>query len=50
MTLALRLIWIGRKRFEPKYDICFEMIIEGLFTEWSERQARCFGQDVSAVD
>ena len=41
---------IGRKRFEPKYEICFEIIIEGLFTEWSERQARRFSQDVSAVE
>jgi hypothetical protein len=41
---------IGRKRFEPKYKICFEIIIEGLFTEWSERQARRFGQDISAVE
>ena len=40
---------IGRQRFEPKYGICFEIIIEGLFTEWSERQARRLGQDVSAV-
>ena len=31
MTLALRLIWhaIGRRRFEPKYGICFASIIEG---------------------
>jgi hypothetical protein len=41
---------IGRGRFEPKYGICFETIIEGLFTEWSERQARHFAKDVSAVE
>ena len=41
---------IGRVRFEPKYEICFEIIIEGLFTEWSERQGRRLGQDVPAVE
>ena len=41
---------IGRKRFELKYEICFAIIIEGLFTEWSERQAWRFGKDVSAVE
>ena len=37
-------------RFEPKYEICFEIIIEGLFTEWSERQGTRLGQDVPAVE
>jgi hypothetical protein len=41
---------IGRNRFESKCGICFEIIIEGLFTEWSEREARRFGLDVSAVE
>jgi len=41
---------IGRERFEPKYEACFEIIIEVLFTEWSECQARRFGKDVSAVE
>jgi hypothetical protein len=41
---------IGRERFEPKYEICFEVILEGLFTEWSERQGRRLGQDVAAVE
>jgi hypothetical protein len=41
---------IGRKTFEPKYEICFEIIIEGLFTEWSERQARRFGKDTPAIE
>ena len=40
----------GRQKFEPKYEICFEIIIEGLFTEWSERQARRFGKEVSSVE
>jgi hypothetical protein len=35
---------------QAKYRIDFEVIIEGLFTEWSERQARRFGKDVSAVE
>jgi hypothetical protein len=35
---------------QPKDEICFLIIIEGLFTEWSERQARRFGKDVSAVE
>jgi hypothetical protein len=37
----------GRETFELKYEICFEIIIEGLFTEWSERQARRLGKDVA---
>ena len=41
---------IGRKRFEPKYEICFEIIIEGLFTEWSERQARCLARNAPGVE
>jgi hypothetical protein len=41
---------IGGETFEPKYEICFEIIIEGLFTEWSERETRCLGKDVSAVE
>jgi hypothetical protein len=40
---------LGRETFEPKHEICFEIIIEGLFTEWSERQARRLGKDVSSV-
>ena len=35
---------------QAKYRIDFEVIIEGLFTEWSERQARRFGKDAAAVE
>src|ERR1035437_9152025 len=40
---------IGPRKFQAKYGIDFAIIIEGLFTEWSELQARRFGKDVSAV-
>ena len=36
--------------FQAKYGIDFAIVIEGLFTEWSELQARRFGKDVSAVE
>ena len=39
---------IGPQQFQEKYRIDFEVIIEGLFTEWSELQARRLGQDVAA--
>jgi hypothetical protein len=41
---------IGPQQFQEKYRIDFEVIIEGLFTEWSELQARRLGQDVAAVE
>ena len=41
---------IGPRKFQEKYRIDFEVIIEGLFTEWSEIQARRSGQDVAAVE
>ena len=41
---------IGPRKFQDKYRIDFEVIIEGLFTEWSEIQARRSGQDVAAVE
>jgi hypothetical protein len=41
---------IGPRQFQAKYGIDFDVVIEGLFTEWSERQARRFGKDVSAVE
>jgi hypothetical protein len=41
---------IGPRTFQAKYGIDFAIVIEGLFTEWSERQARRFGKDVSAVE
>ena len=41
---------IGPWKFQAKYRVDFEVIIEGLFTEWSELQARRFGQDMTAVD
>ena len=41
---------IGPQHFQEKYRIDFEVIIEGLFTEWSEIQARRSGQDVAAVE
>ena len=31
---------IGPRQFQEKYGIDFEVIIEGLYTEWSELQAR----------
>jgi hypothetical protein len=40
---------IGPWKFQAKYRIDFEVIIEGLFTEWSELQARRLGKSVSAV-
>jgi len=39
---------IGRETFEPKHGICFEIIIEGFFTEWSELQAQRFGRKAAA--
>src|ERR1039458_2806645 len=33
---------IGPRQFQDKYRIDFEIIIEGLFTEWSYLQARGF--------
>ncbi len=41
---------IGPRRFQDKYRIDFEVITEGLFTEWSELQARPFGKNISAVE
>jgi hypothetical protein len=41
---------IGPRQFQEKYRIDFEVIIEGLFTEWSEIQARRFGKDVPSVE
>ena len=35
-------------QFQEKYRIDFEVIIEGLFTEWSELQARRFGREAAA--
>jgi hypothetical protein len=35
---------------QPKDEICFLIIIEGLFTEWSEIQARRFGQNASVAE
>ena len=34
---------IGPRKFQEKYRIDFEVIIEGLFTEWSEIQVRHCG-------
>ena len=31
---------IGPREFQEKYGIDFEVILEGLYTEWSELQAR----------
>ena len=41
---------IGPRKFQAKYGIDFGIVIEGLFTEWSERQARRFGKDVAAIE
>jgi hypothetical protein len=41
---------IGLRKFQDKYRIDFEVIIEGLFTEWSEIQARRFGQNASVAE
>jgi hypothetical protein len=41
---------LGSREFRAKWRIAFDVIIEGLFTEWPARQARRFGKDVSAVE
>ena len=41
---------IGPRKFQAKYQIDFAIVIEGLFTEWSELQAQRFGKHVSAVE
>jgi hypothetical protein len=41
---------IGPRKFPAKYGMDFAIVIEGLFTEWPESQARRFGKDVSAVE
>ena len=39
---------IGPRKFQAKHAIDFAVIIEGLFTEWSEIQSRRFGKEVAA--
>ena len=41
---------IGPRQFQDQYQIDFEVIIEGLFTEWSEIQARSLGKGVSTFE
>jgi hypothetical protein len=41
---------IGPRQFQAKYGIDFDVVIEGLFTEWSAREARCLAKDVSAAE
>jgi hypothetical protein len=41
---------VGPRKFQNKYRIDFEVIIEGLFTEWSEIQSRRLGKSDSAVE
>jgi len=41
---------IGPRQFQDEYRIYFAVITEGLFTEWSEIQARRFGSDVPAAE
>jgi hypothetical protein len=46
----MELHWMGPRKFQYKCRIDFDVVIEGLFTEWSERQARRFTQEVNAVE
>ena len=41
---------IGPREFQEKYRIDFEVIIEGLFTQWSDIQVRRADKDVSNAE
>ena len=46
----MELHWIGPRQFQDKYQIDFEVIIEGLFTEWSYLQAWRVSNNASTVE
>jgi hypothetical protein len=50
LIAAKELHRIGPREFQEKCRIDFEVIIEGLSTEWSELQARRLGKDVCGVE